>query len=95
MGQGRFCEKRKGFEENVKGRGKKYQGKIGREEKNKMKQKACRICKRIFDGDKCPSCGSKESADSFKGKTIILNPEKSEIAKKLNIKEKGSYAIKT
>ena len=60
-----------------------------------MKQRACKICKRIFEGDKCPACGSKESTESFKGKTIILNPEKSEIAKKLNTKEKGTYAIKT
>lgn len=59
------------------------------------KQKACKMCNRIFEGDKCPNCGSKESTDSFKGKTIILNPEKSEIAKKLNIKEKGTFAIKT
>ncbi|MBI4116261.1 DNA-directed RNA polymerase subunit E'' [Candidatus Pacearchaeota archaeon] len=60
-----------------------------------MKQKACKICSRVFEGEKCPACGSKESTDSFKGKTIILNSEKSEIAKRLNIKEKGVYAIKT
>ena len=60
-----------------------------------MKQRACKVCNRIFEGDKCPNCGSKEFTDSFKGKTIILNPEKSEVAKKLNIKEKGSFAIKT
>jgi len=60
-----------------------------------MKPRACKVCNRIFEGDKCPKCGSKEFTDSFKGKTIILNPEKSEVAKKLNIKEKGTYAIKT
>jgi len=59
------------------------------------KQKACKVCNRIFEGDKCPQCGSKEFTDSFKGKAIILNPEKSEVAKKLNVKEKGTYAIKT
>jgi len=53
------------------------------------------MCSRIYEGDKCPACGSKEFTDSFKGKTIILNPENSEVAKKLNIKEKGTYAIKT
>jgi len=58
------------------------------------KQKACRACNRIFEGDKCPACGSKESTDTFKGKSIIVNPEKSEVAKKLNVKEKGAYAIK-
>lgn len=60
------------------------------------KPKACRLCNTIYDeGDKCPKCGSKESTDSFKGRAVIINPEKSEIAKKLNIKEKGNFAIKT
>ena len=60
------------------------------------KQKACKICNRIYDsGDKCPACGAKEATDSFKGRTVVLNPEKSEIAQKLKIKGKGSYAIKT
>ena len=59
------------------------------------KPKACKICKNIYEGDKCPKCDSKESTDSFKGRIVILNPEKSEIAKKLNIKSKGNFAIKT
>lgn len=58
--------------------------------------KACKLCKKIYDsGEKCPSCGAKESTDSFKGKIIVLDPEKSEIAQKLKIKGKGNYAIKT
>ena len=61
-----------------------------------MKQKACKICNTIYDeGDKCPKCGSKESTDSFKGRVVVMDPEKSEIAKKLNMKEKGNFAIKT
>ena len=60
-----------------------------------VKQKACRVCNKIYEGDKCPSCDSNESTESFKGRTHILNPEKSEIANKLNIKEKGNFAIKT
>lgn len=61
-----------------------------------MKQKACKICKIIYEtGDKCPKCGSKESTESFKGRMVVLDPEKSEIAKKLNLKDKGNFAIKT
>lgn len=61
-----------------------------------MKPRACKICKKIYDsGDACPNCGSKESTDSFKGRIIVIDPEKSELAKKLNIKGKGSYAVKT
>ena len=59
------------------------------------KQKACKICKKIYDGEKCPICESRESTDSFKGKVYILNPEKSEIAQRLKIKNKGDFAIKT
>jgi len=58
------------------------------------KQKACKICKKIYEGNKCPKCDSKESTDSFKGRIVVLNAEKSEIAKKLNIKSKGNFAIK-
>ena len=60
------------------------------------KQKACKICNKIYEeGNKCPNCGSKEFTESFKGRVVIINPEKSEIAQKLNIKCKGDYAIKT
>tara|TARA_Y100000310_G_C20130383_1_gene555596 strand:+ start:178 stop:372 length:195 start_codon:yes stop_codon:yes gene_type:complete len=61
------------------------------------KPKACKNCKTIYEGDKCPKCqsGSSDASESWKGKVAILNPEKSEIAKKLKITEKGTYAIKT
>lgn len=60
------------------------------------KDKACKICHKIYEtGEKCPDCDSKEYSDSFKGRIIVLNPEKSEIAQKLNIKRKGNFAIKT
>ncbi len=58
------------------------------------KQKACKICKKIYEGEKCPRCESRESTESFKGRIVVVNPEKSEIAQKLNIKEKGNFAIK-
>ena len=56
--------------------------------------KACKICKSIYTGTKCPKCGGEESSSTAKGKIIVLNAEESEIAKKLNFKEKGEYAIK-
>ncbi|PIN90690.1 DNA-directed RNA polymerase subunit E'' [Candidatus Pacearchaeota archaeon CG10_big_fil_rev_8_21_14_0_10_32_14] len=60
-----------------------------------VKLKACKICNKIYDGEKCPNCDSKESTDTIKGRIIILNPEKSEIANKLKLKNKGEFAIKT
>ena len=60
------------------------------------KAKACKLCRTILEegGDKCPSCGSKELTEGFKGRAVILDPEKSEIAKKLNLKDKGNFQFK-
>lgn len=61
----------------------------------KSKEKACKLCKAIYEGDeKCPKCGSKEFTESFKGKIVVTGLE-SEVAKKLNLSEKGVFAIKT
>lgn len=57
-------------------------------------EKACKHCKAIFEGAKCPKCGSEESTESYKGTVMIIKPDESEVAKNLKIKEKGNYAIK-
>lgn len=60
------------------------------------KAKACKLCNTIVEeGEKCLKCGSKELTEGFKGRIVVLNPENSEIANKLNLKEKGNFAIKT
>jgi DNA-directed RNA polymerase subunit E" len=60
------------------------------------KDKACKICKTIYEeGEKCPECDSKEYTDSYKGRIVVVNHEKSEIADKLNINKEGNFAIKT
>ena len=59
-----------------------------------MKQKACKICNLIYEGEQCPKCDSKESTENFKGRIVVLNPEKSEIAQKLKLNNKGNFAIK-
>jgi len=58
------------------------------------KEKACKNCKRIYEGDVCPVCDRKETSDTFKGKVEIVNPERSVIGKELKINKKGLYAIK-
>ena len=58
------------------------------------KEKACKNCKLIYEGDPCPSCGKKDVSDTFKGKVEIVDPEKSELAKQLKISKKGTYAIR-
>lgn len=64
--------------------------------KKMSKPKACKICNKIYEAeDKCPDCGAKESSETFKGRVVIIKPEKSEIASKLHITKKGNFAIKT
>lgn len=58
------------------------------------KEKACKNCKLVYEGESCPSCGKREFSDNFKGKIEIIDNEKSELAKHLKITKKGLYAIK-
>ena len=60
-----------------------------------MKKKVCKKCKLFTANDTCPICKGNDFASSWKGRIIIEDPEKSEIAKKINFKEKGNFAIKT
>lgn len=59
-----------------------------------MVKKVCKKCKLFVTGGKCPLCQGSDFTETWKGKVIILDPERSEIAKRLNIKSKGEYAIK-
>ena len=58
------------------------------------KGKVCKTCRIFVEGDKCPLCQGTQFVENWKGRIIMVNPEKSEIAKKLDIKKKGIYAIK-
>jgi DNA-directed RNA polymerase subunit E" len=59
-----------------------------------MKPRACKICSTIHEEEQCPTCGSKEFTENFKGRIVVFDAEKSEIAPKLNLKDKGNFAIK-
>ena len=59
-----------------------------------MGKKACRKCKIPVEGTKCPVCQGSDFNENWKGRVYIIDAEKSEIAKKTNIKQKGEYAIK-
>jgi DNA-directed RNA polymerase subunit E" len=57
-------------------------------------EKACRNCRLIIlQGDTCPLCGKRDLTAKWVGYVVILNAEKSAIAKKLGIKINGSYAL--
>jgi len=59
-----------------------------------MKKKVCRSCKLFVEGDTCPICKGNQFSSNWQGRIYILNPEKSEIGKKIGITVKGEYAIK-
>lgn len=59
-----------------------------------MKKKLCKRDKIFFEGDVCPRCKSSDLATSFQGRINVINPEKSQVAKKAGYSEDGEYAIK-
>ncbi|MCS7125747.1 MAG: DNA-directed RNA polymerase subunit E'' [Aigarchaeota archaeon] len=58
------------------------------------KEKVCRVCKRIVVGNECDNCGSTNLTIRSSGLIIVVDPEKSEIAKELGLKKAGAYATK-
>lgn len=58
------------------------------------KSKVCKKCKMFVDGSSCAGCGGNKFSTNWQGRISIIDPEKSDIAKKLGIKVKGEYAIK-
>ncbi|GBC69992.1 hypothetical protein HRbin01_01699 [archaeon HR01] len=56
--------------------------------------RACRNCKKIVVGNSCDNCGSTDLAVNYSGLLIVLDPEKSRIAKELGITKPGHYAVK-
>jgi len=59
-----------------------------------MVEKACRSCRLISERNICPKCKSTDLSEDFSGFAVIIDPGKSTIAKIMNIKEKGRYAIR-
>jgi DNA-directed RNA polymerase subunit E" len=58
-----------------------------------INQKACRQCNFISDLPKCPRCGG-ETSKEWQGYLVVVDPEKSEIARKMGIKASGRYALR-
>ncbi|MCX8186861.1 MAG: transcription elongation factor subunit Spt4 [Sulfolobales archaeon] len=65
-------------------------------ERSKKPFKACTKCRFLASQEeqKCPICGSDTFTDEWSGVAIVLDPEKSEIARLLGISKPGKYALK-
>jgi len=59
-----------------------------------MSEKACTNCHFLTKENVCPKCKSTSLSDDYSGLAIIFDPEGSAIAKAMNIKEKGRYALR-
>jgi RNA polymerase subunit RPABC4/transcription elongation factor Spt4 len=58
------------------------------------KEKVCRTCKIIVEGELCPICKKAAFSNNFNGRIVILDAKRSTIAKENNINHNGEYAIK-
>jgi len=59
-----------------------------------MSDKACANCHFLTKDNVCPKCKSTSLSDDYSGLVIVFDPESSAIAKAMNIKEKGRFALK-
>jgi len=61
-----------------------------------QKGKACRSCRKIIEEgnvDKCPNCGNNTFTTFWRGYAVVINPENSELGKKMGISAAGKYAL--
>ena len=56
--------------------------------------RACRHCKNINEDTVCPVCKNNEFSDDYSGLLVVVDPENSILAEKLDTKEQGNYALK-
>ncbi len=59
-----------------------------------MTDKACKNCRYISNGPICPNCKSTNLSDDWSGLVVIVDPNASEVAKRMSIKAAGRYAVR-
>jgi DNA-directed RNA polymerase subunit E" len=60
----------------------------------KKQVQVCRECHRVVDGESCVICGTTNLSTDWAGYLVIIDPANSDVAKKMNIKLPGRYALK-
>ncbi len=65
-----------------------------RERAELAKEKACKNCHFISMGNICPNCKSPNLSEDWSGLVVVVDLERSEIAKKIGAKSPGKYAIR-
>ena len=59
-----------------------------------MSEKACRQCRLISHGSVCPDCRTRNLSDDFSGLLIIFDLEQSALARAIEAKKQGRYALR-
>ena len=59
-----------------------------------VKELACRKCRNLTTGRVCPDCGGTDLSTDWSGFIVLSTPEKSQVAKQLDITKPGKYAVK-
>jgi DNA-directed RNA polymerase subunit E" len=59
-----------------------------------MAKLACKICKKITVKGVCDKHPDAKLVENWKGRIIIIDPQNSELAKRMSITDKGEYAIR-
>ncbi len=59
-----------------------------------MAENVCRECHRLVTGQVCQICNSSALSSDWSGYVVIIDPAKSQIAKKLGVTLPGKYALK-
>ncbi|RLG53186.1 MAG: DNA-directed RNA polymerase subunit E'' [Thermoproteota archaeon] len=61
---------------------------------NRVRLKACKSCRAIvIEGDKCSRCGSTQLTHNWDVLFILLDSDRSELAKRLDVDTEGAYAL--
>lgn len=56
--------------------------------------KACTKCRAMVEGSQCVACGSTDLTKSWEGQIFIFNFETSDVAKAIDAKVNGRFALK-
>lgn len=59
-----------------------------------MSEKACRSCRLLTTADICPNCKRTGLSREWVGELVVIDPEKSELAKRMGVNKPGRYALR-
>lgn len=58
------------------------------------REQACRRCRTLTTGKVCPNCQSTELSSEWTGLAVVLDVDRSQVARALQITKPGRYAVK-